>query len=150
MPHRSPDHAPEIIEALAPLLAGHRRSWAERCQAHGLSIIGFQVLALLEMHGPLTMGHLADQLGVATSNATGIVGRMAERGIVARQHDDEDRRRVLVDLTPDGRRLVGEIEAQRREQVTRLIGALDTAQQQRLLQVVHDLRGAAETLGKPA
>lgn len=150
MPRRSPDHAPEIIEALAPLLAGHRRSWAERCQAHGLSIIGFQVLALLEMHGPSTMGHLADQLGVAMSNATGIVGRMAERGIVARQHDDEDRRRVLVDLTEDGRDLVGEIEAQRREQMARLIGALDTTQQQRLLQVVHDLHDAAATLVEPA
>ena len=105
------DRAAEIIEALAPLLAHQRRSWAARCQAHGLSMIGFQVLALLEMNGALPMSRLAEEIGVALPNATGIVGRMAERGIVERSHDAVDRRIVLVGLTDAGRRLIGEMEA---------------------------------------
>lgn len=135
-----------IIEALAPLLAHHRRNWAARCQAHGLSITGFQTLALLEMHGQLPMSRLAEELGVALPNATGIVGRMEERGIVERRHDEVDRRVVRVVLTDAGRRLIEEMEAIRRERMTRLIGQLDGAQQERLLAAVHDLRAASAAL----
>jgi DNA-binding MarR family transcriptional regulator len=140
------DRAAEIIDALAPLLAHHRRSWAARCQAHGLSMIGFQVLALLEMDGAMPMSHLAEKIGVALPNATGIVGRMAERGIVERSHDTADRRVVLVGLTDEGRRLIGEMESVRRARMTRLFAELDAAQQERLLQTVHDLGVAASRL----
>jgi DNA-binding MarR family transcriptional regulator len=140
------DHATEIIEALAPLLAHHRHRWAARCQAHGLSIIGFQVLALLEMHGGMPMTRLADELGVALPNATGIVGRLVERGIVARADDATDRRRVLVTLTDAGHRVIGEMEAGRRERMSRLFSQLNEEQQQRLLQSVKDLHAAATRL----
>lgn len=140
------DRATEIIDALAPLLAHHRRSWAARCQAHGLSMIGFQVIALLEMNGALPMTRLADEIGVALPNATGIIGRLEERGIVERTRDAADRRLVLVGLTDQGRRLIGEMEAVRLERMTRLIATLNAVQQDRLLETVHDLRTAATRL----
>jgi DNA-binding MarR family transcriptional regulator len=142
-PTATDDRATEIIEALAPLLAHHRHRWAARCQAHGLSIIGFQVLALLEMHGGMPMTRLAEELDVALPNATGIVGRLVERGIVQRTHDDSDRRLVLVTLTDAGQRLIGEMEAGRRDRMSRLIAHLDDPQQRRLLQSVKDLHVAA-------
>ena len=140
------DAASQIIDALAPLLAHHRRRWAARCQAHGLSIVGFQVLALLEMHGAIPMSRLAEELDVALPNATGIIKRMAERGLVDRTHDDEDRRVVRVDLTDEGRQLIGEMESGRRQRMAALIGALDASQQRRVLQAVKDLHGAARRL----
>src|SRR5918994_1845991 len=133
----------EIIEALAPLMAQHRQKWAARCHAHGLSLIGFQALAVLEMHGEMPMSRLADELDVALPNATGIVARMVERGIVQRLPDDRDRRVVRVSLTDAGRDLIDEMEAGRRERMTRLIGLLDSTQQLRLLQTVKDLHAAA-------
>jgi DNA-binding MarR family transcriptional regulator len=142
-PTATDDRATEIIEALAPLLAHHRHRWAARCQAHGLSIIGFQVLALLEMHGGMPMTRLAEELDVALPNATGIVGRLVERGIVQRTRDDSDRRLVLVTLTDAGQRLIGEMEAGRRDRMSRLIAHLDDPQQRRLLQSVKDLHVAA-------
>jgi len=141
-----PTQAEEIIEAIAPLLARHRERWASRCQAHGLSIIGFHVLALLEMHGALPMSLLAEELDVALPNASGIIGRMAERGIVQRRHDDVDRRMVLVSLTDEGQRLIGEMEADRRERMAMLIGTMDSTQQRRLLHSVRDLHAAARRL----
>jgi DNA-binding MarR family transcriptional regulator len=147
---KASDRATEIIDALAPLLAHHRRSWAARCQAHGLSMIGFQVIALLEMNGALPMTRLADEIGVALPNATGIVGRLEERGIVERTRDAGDRRLVLVGLTDEGRGLIGEMEAVRRERMTRLFATLDPAQQARLLETVHDLRIASTRLHEQA
>ncbi len=89
------------------------------------------------------MSRLADDLGVALPNASGIVNRLAERGIVEREHDVEDRRVVRVSLTDAGRRLIGEMEESRRARIRQLVGALDAAQQASLLQSVRDLRDAA-------
>lgn len=133
----------DLIDAMAPLLAQQRQKWAERCHAHGLSLMGAHALALLEMHGPLPMSRLADDLGVALPNATGIIGRLAERGIVDREHADADRRVVLVSLNDHGRRLIGEMEEARRGRIRRLVEVLDPKQQDRLLRAVRDLRAAA-------
>ena len=139
----------DLIDAMAPLLAQQRQKWAERCHAHGLSLMGAHVLALLEMHGPMPMSRLADDLGVALPNATGIIGRLAERGIVDREHADADRRVVLVSLNDHGRRLIGEMEEARRGRIRRLVEVLDPKQQDRLLHAVRDLRAAAIKLDAP-
>ena len=143
MPQSTRAVADDLIEAMAPLLAQQRQKWAERCHAQGLSLMGAHALALLEVHGPMPMSRLADDLGVALPNATGIVGRLVERGIVDREHADADRRVVLVSLNDHGRRLVGEMEEARRRRIRRLVDELDPAQQERLLHAVRDLREAA-------
>ena len=146
-PAVAPSLADELIDTIAPLLAQQRQKWAERCHAHGLSLVGFQVVALLEMHGPMPMTRLADELGVALPNATGIVGRLAERGIVARGTDPADRRVVRIDLTDTGRNLINDMESARRDRLRRLVGVLTDDQQRRLLRSVRDLQAAAIALG---
>jgi len=74
----------QILAEIENGLAHQRHKWAAQCQAHGLSMTHFHVLAVLEADGPTPMSRLADQLGVAFSNLTGIVSRMEERGIVER------------------------------------------------------------------
>ena len=149
MPRSPATVSDDLIDALAPLLAQQRQKWAERCHAHGLSLIGAHALALLEMRGPMPMSRLADDLGVALPNATGIVSRLAERGIVDREHADDDRRVVLVSLNEAGRRLIGEMEESRRGRIRRLVEALDREQQERLLHAVRDLRAAAMRVDNP-
>ena len=146
-PAPPPGVADELIEVLAPLLANQRRKWAARCQAHGLSIVGFHALALLEEHGPIPMSRLADDLDVALPNATGIVSRLTDRGLVERGTDASDRRIVRVGLSPAGRALLSEMEAERLDRLRRLVSAMDTRQQQRLLRSIHDLVAAVERLG---
>jgi DNA-binding MarR family transcriptional regulator len=138
----------DIVEALAPLLAQQRRRWADRCRAHGLSILAFDALALIEMREPLTMSKFADELGLALPNATGVVNRMEERGLVRRRDDPADRRLVRVELTDAGHRLIEEIEATRRERMTRLFAELDDEQRERVLIAVKDLGAAAERLAR--
>ena len=91
-----------IISKIAPLMAHQRHKWAAQCQAYGLSMMHFQVLAILDGDGPTPMSRLAEQLDVGFSNATGIVGRLEERGVVVRVHDETDRRMVLAQVTPAG------------------------------------------------
>ena len=109
-------------------------------------MVGFGVLALLEIEERVPMSRIAERLDVAFSNATGIIGRLAERGIVERTHDTVDRRVVFVSLTEQGRQLIREMEESRRDRMARLIESLDATQQERLAASVQDLNAAARAI----
>jgi len=132
----------QILAEIENGLAHQRHKWAAQCQAHGLSMTHFHVLAVLEADGPTPMSRLADQLGVAFSNLTGIVSRMEERGIVERVHDAEDRRVVLAQLTPHGRDMVQKVEATRLEHMRQLVGALTPDEQDTVLGALKTLTSA--------
>jgi DNA-binding MarR family transcriptional regulator len=74
-----------------------------------------RVTALLTLaDGPMTMGELAESQGVDPPNATIIVDKLENRGLVRRTPHPEGNRRKLVTLTDDGRKaaaLAGEIIA---------------------------------------
>jgi DNA-binding MarR family transcriptional regulator len=49
----------------------------------------------------MTVGELAETLLIKNHSAVGLVARLVERGLVVRRTSAEDRRRVLLDLTPE-------------------------------------------------
>jgi len=52
--------------------------------------------------GPLSMGELCDRLYLHPSSVSAMVDRLEGKGFVKRQHSEEDRRRIVVSLTPLG------------------------------------------------
>ena len=65
-------------------------------------------LDLIGRLGPLTAGRLAEESGLTTGAVTFILDRLEEAGMVTRRRDDEDRRRVWVDIVPEAQqRLAG-------------------------------------------
>ena len=77
---------------------------SERLLRQGISMTQLHILHMLERHGQMPMSRLAEVLDVSVSNATGLVDRMEERGLVARTRVPEDRRVVLVQVSPRGSR----------------------------------------------
>ena len=64
----------------------------------------FDVLAALSREQAwVTMSELTAHLLVSNGNVTGLVNRLVEDGLIARQVDPEDRRSQLVMLSPAGR-----------------------------------------------
>ncbi len=53
-----------------------------------------------------TVGYAAERLGVRHNTAVELSSRSEEAGLIRRKHGDDDRRRVLLELTPKGRRLL--------------------------------------------
>lgn len=76
-----------------------------RAQAHGLSLPGLNVLAVLCQHQPdgLPLHELSRYLGVSRANVTGLIDNVVRRGLVRRVDHASDRRSCLAQLTPKGR-----------------------------------------------
>src|SRR5438067_6475245 len=55
-----------------------------------------QVLDLLESTGEASAGQLADLMGLTTGTFTGILNRLEKAGLVHRERDPNDGRRVIV------------------------------------------------------
>jgi DNA-binding MarR family transcriptional regulator len=61
------------------------------------------MLSLLLLDGPLAVSQLAGMLGVAQTTVSLIVSDLSRKGILVRHEDDADRRRRIIDISPDSR-----------------------------------------------
>jgi len=62
----------------------------------GLGPSDAQFLTLLEVHGPLSPGRLAELSGLRTGTVTGVLDRLERVGYVCRERSADDRRKVIV------------------------------------------------------
>lgn len=67
----------------------------------GMNVTDLQVLDLLQSNGPMTAGQLADRADLTTGAITGMINRLEEIGLVRRERDPDDGRRVIVQLASD-------------------------------------------------
>lgn len=74
-----------------------------RVEALGVSIEGGHVMTYLASYAPCTVGELSRIFGMSKSTLTGLLDRLAERSLLTRTLNTEDRRSFIVDLTPAGR-----------------------------------------------
>lgn len=75
---------------------------------YGLSFASYEALRLLAFtrSSELPMGKLGERLMVHPASVTNAVDRLEQRGLVRRHASAQDRRRILAEITPDGRELV--------------------------------------------
>ena len=69
------------------------QSLAERA---GISGVDHKYLDILLQKGTMTAGHLAKLAGLTTGAITGIVDRLEKQGLVKREKDPKDRRKILL------------------------------------------------------
>lgn len=136
------DTVGEILALIARERASHVRRWCRQ----EISMTALHVLMVLEASGPLPMSRLAEILEVAVSNATGIVGRMEERGLVRRTHDETDRRVVFVSATDLGHRVLEDREFMRAEQLRQALEAMSVQDRADVLRAIRQLITTVERL----
>jgi DNA-binding MarR family transcriptional regulator len=99
------DHRTELAGRLR--LSVMRLARRLRQQApEGITPSQLSVLAVLESHGPMTLGELAGAERVSPPTMTRVASALEESGLVAREADESDRRRSVMRLTGEGRALI--------------------------------------------
>jgi len=84
----------------------------------------FRIIHALN-HGSFTMGELADRMKVRTPTVSRMIDAMVARGLVDREPDSADRRKVWLHLTAEGRALSTAMEQQFQIAVARFLQPLD-------------------------
>ena len=77
----------------------------------GLTFSQYLVTLELMNGSPLTVGDLCARLDMETGTLTPLLKRLETAGVVTRTRDASDERRVLIDLTPRGRAMEGELRS---------------------------------------
>ncbi|MFD5215349.1 MarR family winged helix-turn-helix transcriptional regulator [Microbacterium sp. NPDC058345] len=83
------------------------------------------VLAALRMHGRHTLSRLAERERVTAPTMSAMINGLAEQGFVVRIPDDEDRRRVHVEITEQGANVVAETIRRRDELLAGMLREVD-------------------------
>src|SRR6185312_3266736 len=68
----------------------------------GMTVTDLQVIDILNSGNLLTAGQLADLTGLTTGAITGMLNRLEAAGLVRRERDPSDGRRVIVRPAPSG------------------------------------------------
>jgi DNA-binding MarR family transcriptional regulator len=88
----------------------------------------FRVLVMLSLRGAQRPGDIAADLAVEPSTATRMCDRLVRKDLVERHHSTENRRTVVVELTPAGQELVRTVMHRRRLEFERLATAVPAEQ----------------------
>ena len=131
-----------FVADLHDTMTAFRCAGTGRLIRSGVSMTHMHVLWLLQHQGDVPMSRLAELLGVSVSNATGLVDRMEERGLVERVRVPDDRRVVLVRIAADGVAAMDETEAVKQDRMRSILGRLDPLQLDRVTTAFADLRTA--------
>jgi DNA-binding MarR family transcriptional regulator len=108
----------------------------------GLRFIDYSVLRVLQLAGaPYRMSPtaLAEIVLRSSGGMTQIVDRLERAGFVARTADPSDRRKIVVELTPDGLRIAKEANASYRRERKRVLSELSDDEIDELDRAVHRL-----------
>jgi len=102
-----------------------------------------QLAALRELErlGKCPLGKLAAEMYIGAPTVTGIIDRLERDGLVKRFREDEDRRKVLVALTPKGKELLAQKPSLLNEYLREGLSSLSERQQKKV-------RGTLDLLAK--
>jgi len=136
--------ADELLDELTAIKGRDRSRMFRAWHQCGVSVVQLSAANLLELDGPMSMGKLAESLGISVASATGVVDRMEERNLVIRRHDAGDRRLVIVHAAEGTAELFRTMEQIRREHLSRLLLQLTEDELSGFLTGMRALRAARE------
>jgi len=102
---------------------------------HGVTPLQYQVLLQVKGYpgnGEATVGGLAERLQAKHHGVVALVSRCEDAGLVTRRVSDEDRRAVVVSLTPKGERLLERLARLHRNELLVIRGRLALPELQEL------------------
>jgi DNA-binding MarR family transcriptional regulator len=154
-------NGPPPIARLAPLLpqlvaAFRRRAGEIPAVLQPVGRLGERHIAVmmsLAIVGPAAVSDLGKRLGMSTAHSSLIVGELARAGLVEREHDPQDRRRVVVRLADAARPAVAEMRSRVSKPLISFLGELSAQDAEQFIahlrQLINHLRDEPPAPGAP-
>ena len=98
----------------------------------GLTLTQFGVMEILEHLGPLPMKTIGEKILMTSSNLVIVVDNLEKLGFVKREKNPDDRRSVLIHLTPAGKTRIKPVFQDHLQQLQALFQVLSESELQTL------------------
>lgn len=119
----------EAVELVPRIVRRWTATFACYGEERGLPLGQMKALGYLYRHGRSTVGEVAEGLGLAMPTASEVVDKLAERGLLERGVNPDNRRQVHVWLTEEAMAYGRDLLAMRRAQVRRVFDELSPSEQ---------------------
>jgi DNA-binding MarR family transcriptional regulator len=136
----------ETAARLRAALGSLARQLRRTAAGSGLTPTELSVLATLTRAGRLRLTELAAIEGINPTMLSRIAAKLADRGLIVREPDADDRRAARVEATPDGKELYREIQAERTAALVAHVGELPPGQAAALVAALDALEALGELL----
>ena len=124
--------APHIMRAIRRVMRSHRTP--------ELSIPQFRALGFLQKHEGASLSDVADHIGLQPPTMSKMIDALVARGLVERNTDQEDRRRVTLALSDQGRELWQKARRATNDYLTEKLAALPDEDLLLIVRVMECLR----------
>ncbi|MBA4496546.1 MarR family winged helix-turn-helix transcriptional regulator [Paenactinomyces guangxiensis] len=121
------------------------RQLEEKLQPWGLTLGRLCLLvSLRRFNKPMLPSELGDDLAVTRANVSGLLKALEAQGMVRREFDPADRRRILVHMTPAGEKTLEQVWPVYVEAISARFKRLSPEKQALLFQLLEELDGGKE------
>jgi len=100
------DPIEDVLIALRRVIRATDLHSRQLIKTTGLTTPQLLLLQNVEGSGPISVNELAGKLKLSQATVTNILGRLEKRCLLMRTRSRQDKRRVIITLTPEGRRLI--------------------------------------------
>ncbi|KAF0152224.1 MAG: MarR family transcriptional regulator [Ignavibacteria bacterium] len=114
---------------LARAYTSFNKKSTDNIRTFGLTQPQFAVIEVLGHLGALKVGEICSKMLASGGNMTLVLDNVEKLGFVERTHSREDRRAILVQLTPKGKQLFDDVFVKHAEQLTKYMSALSSEEQ---------------------
>jgi DNA-binding MarR family transcriptional regulator len=122
-------------------LIGRASAYAHRLLVEGFAVAGargyhHRLLAALEEFGPASQAVLGRRTGIDRSDVVAALNELADRGLIQRSADPDDRRRNIITITPAGTKQLRRLEQILADVQDELLAPLSPADRNRLIRLL--------------
>ncbi|MFB0975731.1 MAG: MarR family transcriptional regulator, partial [Tolumonas sp.] len=91
-----------VLSTLRRIIRTIDQNEKELSHLSGLTLPQLLILQTLRAEQPMTTGTLANRMDLAQATVTSILDRLENKGLVERQRNQLDKRKVWIQITPSG------------------------------------------------
>jgi DNA-binding MarR family transcriptional regulator len=114
------DQIEVLLAEFRRLSLGSTAAWSSR----ELTLTQLRALGFVQLSGSLTVSALSSALGMSVASGSALSDRLVRMDLLQRHHDPEDRRQVLLELTPAGTRFLRRIEDRARTRMRKALSVM--------------------------
>ena len=138
--------AKKILETFPYLMHKLGRGLHPRNRAMGLNKNQFRTLLLVHYHGSSCMGEISRHVDLEKGSFTSVVDSLLDMGLIIRERDQKDRRRIILSVTIEGLELIRKTEGMAYRELEKKLSVLTDEDRQRFFRAVNDLYALLEKM----